>query len=254
MANDRMEEIRRKAIERAKAGLTKQFAARDFLVIQTVNTMDELDKGLNVFSERMREWYSAHFPELTRAVKDHQTYLRQVARGSRDRMADPKLRALAERSSGAKFREEDYTAMAVHADSLILLYTERDKLTRYLEMLMESEAPNMNHILGTNVGARMISLAGGLERLASLPASTVQVLGAEKALFRHLRTGAPSPKYGVLYQLPVINKAPKKIQGKLSRTIAGKVSIAAKIDFYSKRFDAKLKDDLDRKLNRIRSR
>ncbi len=254
MANDRIGEIRRKAIERAKAGLTKQLAARDFLVIQTVNTIDELDKGLNVFSERMREWYSAHFPELTRAVKDHQTYLRQVARGSRDRMADPKLRALAERSAGAKFREEDYTAMAMHADSLISLYAERDKLTEYLGVLMESEAPNMNGLLGTNIGARMISLAGGMERLASLPASTVQVLGAEKALFRHLRTGAPSPKYGVLYQLPAINKAPRKIQGKLSRAIAAKVAIAAKIDFYSKRFDQKLKDDLEKKISRIRSR
>ncbi len=250
--NPKIEEMRQRAIREAKAGLTKQLASRDFLLIQAVNTVDELDKGLNVFSERMREWYSAHFPELTRAVKDHQTYLRQVARGSRDKMADPKLGALAQRSAGAKFREEDYSAMSMHADALLALYSERDKLTEYLNTLMESEAPNISNLLGTNIGARLISLAGGLGRLASLPASTVQVLGAEKALFRHLRKGAPSPKYGVLYQLPVINKAPRKIHGKLSRAIAAKVAIAAKIDFYSKRLDQKLKDDLEKKIAKIR--
>ena len=83
------------------------------------------------------------------------------------------------------------------------------------------------------LGARLISLAGSLEKLAEFPSSTIQVIGASKALFKHLRARAPSPKHGIIYSHPLINTAPWWVRGKIARAVAAKLSLAARIDFYS---------------------
>ena len=248
-----IKKLRKRAFRETKKVLKKKLQSRDALIIQTVNAIDELDRGLNVFSERAREWYSFHFPELDKKIKDHEAYLKQVARGPRDNMVNEELKVLASNSSGARFEEQDYEEMKRYASRILELYKLRESLSKYLKKLMEKEAPNITNLTTPSVGARLISLAGGLERMASMPSGTIQLLGAEKALFRHLRSGAPSPKYGVLYQLPVISSAPKKLRGKISRAMAAKLAIAAKIDFYSKRLDSDLKEELDRRIAQIKA-
>jgi nucleolar protein 56 len=128
-------------------------------------------------------------------------------------------------------------------------------LTDHIEVAMETVAPNVKELLTAAVGARIISKAGSLARLATLPASTIQILGAEKALFRALKTGARPPKHGLLFQHPLIHSAPKWQRGKIARAVASKVAIAARIDYY--RHDGKdntIYDKLKIRIDEIREK
>jgi len=130
----------------------------------------------------------------------------------------------------------DMNIIQTVANIWLELYDLRQKLTDYIAQVMKEVAPNVTALVGPLLGARLLSLAGSLEELAKLPASTVQVLGAEKALFRALRTGGKPPKHGVIFQYPEIRKAPKWQRGKISRALATKLSIAARIDFFTGRY------------------
>ena len=128
------------------------------------------------------------------------------------------------------------------------------KMEKQIEEEMKIVAPNISNIIGPLIGARLISFAGGLQRLATFPASTVQILGAEKALFRFKKEGGRPPKHGVIFQHTTINGAPRKIRGRLSRVYANKISIAAKADFFTKRDIAKdLKKELEENIKKIRN-
>ena len=116
--------------------------------------------------------------------------------------------------------------------SICGLFDERDRIEEYIEGIVSETCPNMCALLGGPLAARLISMSGGLERLTTLPSSTVQLLGAEKAMFRHLRSGKRPPKHGVLYQHPAVHRAPYWLRGKIARTLAGKTLIAAKVDFF----------------------
>lgn len=127
-------------------------------------------------------------------------------------------------------------------------------LEKQIDEDMQKIAPNISEMVGTLIGARLISLAGGLERLATLPASTIQILGAEKALFRFKKEGGNPPKHGVIFQHSYINKAPREIRGKIARVFAAKIAIATKADAFTKRDISKgLKENLDKRLKEIRS-
>ncbi|MDP8003839.1 MAG: C/D box methylation guide ribonucleoprotein complex aNOP56 subunit, partial [Caldisphaera sp.] len=133
------------------------------------------------------------------------------------------------------------------------MYNLRKDLDQYATSAMKEVAPNITELVGPLLGARLISLAGGLERLATMPASTIQVLGAEKALFRALKTGGRPPKHGIIFQYPEIYKSPKWQRGKIARALAAKLAIAAKVDAYSGRFIGnKLKEDLNKRTEEIK--
>jgi nucleolar protein 56 len=220
-------------------------ARRDKLVIQSIDLLDEIDKSINILTGHVREWYSVHFPELSRLVPDHQTYLKLVMElGPREKFVpnsvqkvgeicegDAKKIAEAARSSvGAAFDDIDITAIRDCIREIMGFHELREKIADYTDGLMAQVAPNLRAVVGSSIGAKLISLAGGLEKLSRLPASTVQILGAEKALFRSLKGKARPPKHGVIFQYPEVRGSPKKLRGKIARTLAGKITIAARVD------------------------
>jgi nucleolar protein 56 len=200
-------------------------------IIQAVRSLDDLTHMANLMMERLRDWYSLHFPELARLV-EQQRFVDLVAEyGRREEMPLEGVESL-----GADLEPEDLRAIRGLAGLVRGLQRERSGLESYLEEKMRQLAPSIAHLVGPIIGARLISLAGGLEELARMPSSTIQLLGAEKALFRHLRKGTRPPKHGVLFQHPWVHGAPYWQRGAIARGLAGKLAIAARADAYTKRF------------------
>jgi nucleolar protein 56 len=221
---------------------------RDKVIMQVVGVVEELDATLNSLYERLREWYGLHFPELSREIKSHETFAGLVEKyGARESMTE--METLASKSVGMDFSEEDAKSVREFSGSILEMAKAKEKISKYLESLCREIMPNLSAIAGPLLAARLVAQAGGLEKIAKLPSSTVQLLGAEKALFRHLRNQGRAPKYGIIYSHPLIQQAPKHLKGKVARLIASKLSLAAKMDFYSKRDQSKaMKEDLERKV------
>lgn len=231
--------------------LRREAAERDKLVIQAINTLDDFDKTANTLYGRIREWYSIHFPELDRLVLDHQDYFKLVsALGARENFTleavkgavelpdeqAGKIVEVARSSVGARFDEIDIQTLQECVERVRRLHEARERMAEYIDGLMAQVAPNIRAVVGGPIGARLISIAGGLKDLARMPASTVQLLGAEKALFRSLHKRGKPPKHGVIYQYPEIRGSPRKLRGKIARALAGKLSIAARVDAMSGEF------------------
>ncbi len=223
---------------------------KDIILIQVINTYDEIEGNLNSLSEHLREWYGLYFPELSKSVSDHEKFISLVARKiRRENFDDEKTQALAEKSAGMDFAESDLKAVSDFAETLLMLYETRKRMLDYLTRLVTEVAPNTAAIATPVIAARLISIAGGLEKLSKMPSSTVQLLGAEKALFRHLKGQGKAPKYGVLFLHPHIQNSPKKARGKVARLLASKIALAAKIDMYSKKDESeKLKKEVAKKV------
>jgi nucleolar protein 56 len=250
---------------RAKIHLA--FEKRDKLVIQAISVLDEIDKITNILSLRIREWYGLHFPELNDLIQDHKTYLKIVSEiGERHNFNIDNINKiihsesksknicdLANKSIGAEIEDVDLEEIQKLARICLSLYSYREYLEKYIDETMKEIAPNIRELVGSNLGARLIAQAGGLEALAKKPASTIQVLGAEKALFRALRTGSKPPKHGVIFQSPYIHSAPKWQRGKIARALAAKLSIAARVDAFGGAFiGTELKKSLEERINEIK--
>jgi len=246
-------------LELTRRKLRRYAQKRDLLAIQAIRAVDDVDKTLNLFAARLREWYSIHFPELDDIVRDHYEYAKIVANiGFREAMdvealkkiGVPEGRAkriaeMAQKSIGADLSEMDLKVIQRVANIWLDLYNLRKELTDYISQVMKEVAPNVTALVGPLLGARLLSLAGSLEELAKLPASTIQVLGAEKALFRALRTGGKPPKHGVIFQFPEIRRAPRWQRGKIARALATKLAIAARVDYFTGRY---IGDELKKRL------
>ncbi len=246
-------------LELTRRKLRRYAQKRDLLAIQAIRAVDDIDKTLNLFAARLREWYSIHFPELDDIVREHHEYIKIVANiGFRDgmtvealtKLGIPEGRAkriaeMAQKSIGADLSEMDMKVIQRVASIWLDLYNLRQELTSYIAQVMKEVAPNVTALVGPLLGARLLSLAGSLEELAKLPASTIQVLGAEKALFRALRTGGKPPKHGVIFQFPEIRRAPRWQRGKIARALATKLAIAARVDYFTGRY---IGDELKKRL------
>lgn len=247
--------------------MREEVSERDKIVIESINTLDELDKTTNTLYERIKEWYGIHFPELERYISDHLKYLELISElGRRDNFTKEKLVGMdvpegtakdiqkeAEKSIGADLDELDIEAIQASVGKILSLQEAREKISDYLDGLMEQVAPNIKTLVGRLLGARLISLAGGLEDLAKMPSSTIQVLGAEKALFRSLQKGTKPPKHGVIFQHPEIRGSPKSIRGKIARALAGKLAIAARVDAMSGRYVGdELKEEVEGRIESIK--
>jgi len=248
--------------------LRKVVEKRDLFVAQAISSVDDLDKILNLISSRVREWYGLHFPELEDLVKDHREYMTLVTKlGHRSNFTVDNLTKLglsqdrakriyeaASKSVGAEMSDWDLEPIRTYAGIYVQLSDLRNKLSQYIDEAMVEVAPNVRELVGPLLGARLIMLAGGLMRLALLPASTIQVLGAEKALFRALRTGSRPPKHGVIFQFPEIFRAPRWQRGKIARALAAKLAIAAKADAFTGNFIApRLKEDLMKRIQEVKT-
>ncbi|MDQ3883678.1 MAG: ribonucleotide-diphosphate reductase subunit beta, partial [Thermoproteota archaeon] len=238
--------LREFAINLSSSRVKEASEKLDLHIIQSINALDELDKIINTVGARMREWYGLHFPELDNLLSSVVVYAEIVSKaGLRENilagilqnigLPDKKVEVIldaAKRSKGGDMTPENLAIVKRLADEVIAQSDLRRVLADHIESAMETVAPNVKELLTAAVGARIISKAGSLARLATLPASTIQILGAEKALFRALKTGARPPKHGLLFQHPLIHSAPKWQRGKIARAVASKVAIAARIDYY----------------------
>jgi nucleolar protein 56 len=238
-----------------------KLAEKETLIVQTVQLLGEIDVILNNLYSRLREWYGLHFPELGLRVKDHQTYVNIVAKiGERSLMDLKKLHdvglepgqsrnivKLAETSMGAPLSQRDIMGMKELAKLITSLQIYRETLSEYIEDITENIAPNVSTLAGPLLTAKLIENAGSLKRMAMLPSSTIQVLGAGKAMFRTIKTGAKPPKHGLLFQHAYVNRANRKERGKRARKLAGKIAIASRADYFSGNYIAdKLKEQLSK--------
>ncbi|MFA4646348.1 C/D box methylation guide ribonucleoprotein complex aNOP56 subunit [Pyrococcus kukulkanii] len=256
-------------VDLTRLRIQEQSGARDKMVIQAIEALDDIDKVINLLVSRLREWYSLHFPELDEILPRHPQYVAFVKTiGHRDNVDEEKLRELGlseekikkileakEKTMGAWMDETDIKVVQDFAEEIDRLYKLRRELEDYIDRAMDDVAPNLKALVGAKLAARLISLAGGLKELAMMPSSTIQVLGAEKALFRHLRTGAKPPKHGVIYQYPAINRSPWWQRGKIARALAGKLAIAARVDYFSGEYIAEeLKKELEARIREIKEK
>ncbi|ORM41728.1 putative nucleolar protein 5-2 [Babesia sp. Xinjiang] len=215
----------------------------DVMVVQAIGLLDDLDRESNNFGMRLKEWYGWHFPELSHIVPDMALYSRTVRqigiRGSTslDNLETflPKdvvdeIKKACEISMGSELLSDDLEAITELAERLEEMLTYRATLEEYLRVRMRALAPNLTHMVGEVIGARLLSHSGSLINLAKHPASTVQILGAEKALFRALKTNAPTPKYGIIYHAGFVGQAQPKHKGKISRILAAKLALCVRVD------------------------
>jgi nucleolar protein 56 len=257
------------SLELAKLKIKGASEKRDLIIAQAIQTLDDLDRTVNLFMGRLREWYGIHFPELDRLIEKHETYARLVMNlGYRDNFSFealekeglPKERIenvanVAEASMGADIAEYDLSEIRALSKNVLELYELRKRMENYVDKTMEEVAPNTRAIAGALLGARLIALAGSLRNLAVKPASTIQVLGAEKALFRSLKTGARPPKHGLIFQHNLLHDAKRWQRGKIARVLAGKLAIAVRADAFGGKFVADgLKADIEKRLKEIKEK
>jgi nucleolar protein 56 len=220
---------------------------RDKLIIQTVSALNDLEKILNTISERLREWYGLHYPELD--IKDHDKFASLIVEyGNRKNFDNFK------NSMGMELKEEDVKILQHYAKQYNELYGLRKEIEKYLEVTVKEEVPNLNALLGSTLAARVLALAGSLEKLAKMPSSSIQLLGAEKTLFKFLKGREKSrpPRFGLLYLHPDVSTNKRELQGKIARVLSSKLTLAARADFYSKKDMSKeLVDDYKKKLGKI---
>lgn len=244
-------EIMHNAMVRLGKLRTSEPISRDKSAVQAVRSLDDLIETGNLMNERLHEWYGLHFPELADYAKDEK-YANLVARfGNREGIIEEL--GLDIESIGSELDDEDMRAIQDLADQLCMIFENRARTESYISEIIGDSCPNMCALIGGPLTARLISLAGGLERLASLPSSTVQLLGAEKAMFRHLKSGKKSPKHGIIYQHPEVHRAPYWQRGNIARALACKISIAAKIDQYGGEFAGdRLTEEFGRRVEEVK--
>lgn len=215
----------------------------DTMIVQAIALLDDLDKELNTYAMRVKEWYGWHFPEMGRIVNDNLAYAKVILKmGMRTSASTADLaevlpeeietavKAAAEFSMGTEITTEDLDNIQALAEQVVDFTEYRQQLSSYLSARMEAVAPNLTALVGDLVGARLIAHSGSLMNLAKSPASTIQILGAEKALFRALKTKHDTPKYGLIYHASLIGQATGKNKGKIARVLAAKAAIGIRVD------------------------
>jgi len=262
--NDAMEKLREFAIQLSSSKVTEVSQSPDLHIIQAINTLDETDKIINSISSRLREWYGLHFPELDNLIDSINGYSQIVLSGTRENISKEDfekagfskdkvemLSLIKEKSRGGNISEKNFVIVQSLAKQILELFELRKNIEEHVDEQMKEEAPNISAILGTAVGARILAHAGSLNRLGRMPASTIQILGAEKALFRSLKTGANPPKHGILFQHATVHAAPRWQRGKIARAVAAKAAIAARVDLFKAGLNETLLDKLNVRVKEI---
>ncbi len=216
--------IRDVLIKRAKEQISAAFAHPDVLITQLISGIDDIDESINLLSERLLEWDILEFERS----KPHSL--------TEDLVSEPIT----------------YPALKNEfAESIERLSELRRKIADAIELELRVMAPNLSSLAGGLLSARLIARAGGLEPLAQMPSSKIQVMGASKALFKHLQFGANPPKHGLIFQHPLVRDSPPRLRGKIARTLAAKLAIAARLDFYSKELHPELLAQLEKRTREL---
>jgi len=259
--------LRKKLIKKTKLRVREKYTGRDTHILRAINTLEDIDSVFNLLFEDVREWYSIHFPELEKIVRGNETFLLLVTNlCDRKEFTEEKIFSVydnkeqakiiserAKNSMGSDIKEKDALRIKKLADKSIDLKKQRNALASYIESEMQEQLPNFSAVGGALLGARLLNSAGSIKKLALMPSSTIQVLGAEKALFLHLKTGSKPPKHGLIFQHNLVRKSSRKNRGKLARALANKLSIAAKEDYFGKTDISKeLLESLDKRVKELK--
>ncbi|PIZ52135.1 hypothetical protein COY27_01445 [Candidatus Woesearchaeota archaeon CG_4_10_14_0_2_um_filter_33_13] len=213
----------------------KESVSEDQLIVQAISNVNELDRTINMLIKRLREWYALYCPEFEHKFIYQEKFVDLVLEKNRQELMKE---VGVEETMGAdldKLHVQEMKQLALRVRELIFLRKEHED---YLEKVMKKYSPNILELAGITIGAKLLELGKSLKHLAFLPASTIQLLGAEKALFRHIKSGSRSPKYGVIFQHPFIQKAKKNERGKVARVLADKLSLCARLDYFKGEFKA----------------
>lgn len=266
-SDDSLGALRKQLLKSAREGVRQEFSGKDFHIVKAIGLLDDLDRMFNLMAEHCISWHSSHFPELKELVTDNEQMLRLISElGKRENFEQENVSEilgdedLAERvgkasasSMGSEVSEKELSQFSVLAVNALKLKEERKSIEDFVSEKMNSLAPNFSQLAGSLLAARLLAKAGSLKSLALMPASKIQTLGAEKALFRHLRTRGKAlpPKYGLIFQHSLIQQLKPWQQGSMARSLAGKISIAVKKDFFSKepKPDNSLNDSLQLRFN-----
>lgn len=250
-----------------KTGIKEASGKKSLIVSQVIFILDDLEKTSNLLANRLKEWYGYYFPELSGLLDKSEAYVQLVASiGERSNFVVEEIAKMglsaqraeniskaARNSMGADFDAKDLEEIRGFSNALIDLYGLRSRIECYLDNLMCEVAPNIREVVGSTLGARLIAITGSLESLSKKSSGTIQVLGAEKALFRSLRTGARPPKHGLIFQYKDIHQSLKWQRGKIARALAGKLAIAARLDAYGGEYrGGVLKAELDKRVEEIK--
>ncbi len=262
--HDALGKLREFALELSSSRVAEVSEAPDLHIIQAINSLDETDRIANALFGRLREWYGLHFPELENLVDGILGYCRVALAGRRESLdkavfteagfPDSKadmLNLVAKTSRGGDISDENLERIQAMARQVVDLYGARRALEEHVEAQMRLAAPNLSAIMGTGVGARLLAKAGSLKRLSTMAASTIQVLGAEKALFRSIKTGSQPPKHGLIFQHAMVHRAPRWQRGKIARTVASKAVIAARMDMHEPTLNETLLEKLNVRVDEI---
>ena len=228
----------------------RESVKQDQMIIQAVHLINEIDKAVNILSKKLRDWYEIYNPEFSNKIADHERFSEIViVKNKKDLLKELGIKE--DEAMGGEIEKEDLEMIKDLAKQTNDIYKLRKQTEEYIDKKMDKVAPNIKAIAGSLIGAKLIDLAGSLERLMKFPASTLQLLGAEKALFRHMRNKKiKPPKYGILHEHPLIQKMKLKDHGRAARALADKISIASKVDFFKGDFIGdKLKNEIEKRFS-----
>ncbi len=230
----KLSELREKNIALAKKAV-RESVNPDIYIINAINNIEELQKIINNLAKRLREWYSVYFPELDKKIEDHETYVTLILKKEKKALLK-ELRIV--ESMGYELEKKDLEPTLKLAKIISDLIMVKDELEDYLKATTQESCPNILRLCGAPIGAKLLRGAGSLKKLAMMRSSTIQLLGAEKALFRHIKTGAKPPKYGYLLQHQLVQTTKKADRGKVARALADKIFLAARVDYFKGEFIA----------------
>lgn len=234
--------------------IKKSSQEEDKLLIQAINSVDDIDESISKLVERIRDWYTIYFPEMD-TISNNETYIKLIAESkNREDILENFNEHFAEEieeSTGADIEEDDLLMLKSFAESIYSLQKSRRELETYIDSKMEAIAPNLRDLLGSTLGAKLIAHIGSIKRLATYPASVIQIMGAEKAIFRHLKTGERPPKHGLIFQHPSVRGAKWWNRGKIARNLALKITLAVRKDVFSGEYDSSIAEDYLKKVEQI---
>ncbi len=266
MARKGFEALREEMLKSAKAGISKAYQSEEYALMQAVNAQIETSRSYNLAFERLGEWYGIYFPEIkitnpkslaklaieiSSGRTDRESISKALGEGGR---VDEVVNSISS-TIGRKMDREEAAVVAGFARHVLSMAESLEMLDKYIKAAANRLMPNTTYLTDHMIAAELLSRAGSLERLATMPAGTVQLLGAEKALFKHIKFGSRPPKYGILFKLTEVTNAPREIKGKIARAYATKICIALKADYFSKNFIAEgLKKSLNESIKRIKEK
>ena len=246
MARD-IKQLRQALIKKAKKQVQIKYSEKDVHIIRAVSVLNDLDNAFNLLAEDIIEWYASHFPELHKIIRDNEAYLKIVKElGEREKITEKALTKIlgendkgkeveekAKKSMGSTIPKQALEEIKLLSTNALNLRDERKQIQEFITNGMEKIAPNFSNVAGPIMAGRLMAAASGLKQLAMMPASTIQLLGAEKALFRHLKNKkSKGPKYGILYGHPLVKMVPGKHKGKVARSLAAKLVLAVRTDYF----------------------